>query len=83
MRAMNASTASPILQRCQIQSKILPGNYSNDAAPSEPNATAIAQTHVKTVSTPLDIGEDFSIVLRNACRQGLPPFLDRGLMGGI
>jgi hypothetical protein len=59
----------------QIQSKILPGNYSNDAAPSEPNATAIAQTHVKTVSTPLDLGEDFSIVLRNACRQGLPPLL--------
>jgi hypothetical protein len=55
--------------------EILPRNYSNDAAPSEPNATAIAQTHVKTVSTPLDLGEDFPIVLGNACRQGLSSFL--------
>lgn len=53
----------------------LPWNDTNDRGPAKPDSTAIEQTHIKTMCSPLDLGQDLGIMFRNACWQGLAPLL--------
>jgi hypothetical protein len=69
--AINASITSPILEETvsksydQTQSFNLPWNDTDDRGPAKPDSTAIEQTHVKTICSPFDLGQNFGIMFRD------------------
>jgi hypothetical protein len=50
----------------QTQSFNLPWNYTDDRGPAKPDSTAIEQTHVKTICSPFDLGQNLGIMFRDA-----------------
>jgi len=80
--AMNASITSPMLgskqsAHCRIKSNelYLPRNDTDDRAPAKPDTAAIEQTHVKSICSPFDFGQNLGIMFGNACWHRLAPLL--------